>query len=168
MNHPHEAILKRYLQLPDVLEKAVQGLDEAGLDLKAEGWSIRTYVHHTVEGEMMWQLYLRAILGRNGIEFPIQWYRALSQDEWVDHWASTRRSIKPTQLLFRGSTASLVELLRNIDIEAWKNHGKLTWPGEDRQTFLSVRDIILMNMRHVNQHAGDILSIRQMHRGQVD
>jgi hypothetical protein len=163
MTDTHETLLKRYLQLPDRLEAAIAGLDEAGLDLKAEGWPIRAYVHHTVEGELMWQLYLRAILGRDGIEFPIQWYFGLPQDEWAERWAYGKRAVAPSLTLFRGSTASLVELMRNIPPEAWEHTGRVTWLDEQEEARLSVRDIILMHIRHMDQHTADIRAIREMH-----
>ena len=107
MSTSHEVLLKKYLQLPERLEAAIAGLDESDLDLRGEGWSIRQYVHHTVEGELMWQLFLRAIVGTDGIEIPIQWYFAISQDEWAECWASDKRAIEPTLALFRGSTVNL-------------------------------------------------------------
>lgn len=163
MKDTHETLLKRYLQLPDRLETAIAGLDEAGLDLKAKGWSIRAYVHHTVEGELMWQLYLRAILGRDGAEFPIQWYFSLPQEEWAERWRYEKRTIGPTLALFRGSTSTLVELLRNIPSQAWEHTGRVTWPGDDKETRLSVRDIILIHIRHMDQHTADIRAIRTLY-----
>ena len=163
MSDKHDALLNKYLQLPDRLEAALTGLDDAGLDRKAEGWTIRAYVHHTVEGELMWQLYLRAILGRDGIEFPIQWYFGLPQDEWAERWAYGKRAIGPTLALFRGSTSTLVELLRSVPSEAWEHAGRVTWPGEDKETRLSVRDIVLIHIRHVDQHTADIRAIRTLH-----
>jgi len=163
MNDAHEILFKRYLQLPERLETAIDGLDEAGLDLKGEGWSIRAYVHHAVEGELMWQLYLRAILGTDGVEFPIQWYFGLPQEEWAARWAYGKRAIGPTLIQFRGSTASLVELLRNVPPEAWEHTGRVTWPGDDKETRLSVRDIVLIHIRHIDQHTADIRAIRQLH-----
>jgi len=162
MSENHDALLKKYLQLPDRLEAAVAGLSESDLDLRGEGWSIRQYVHHTVEGELMWQLYLRAILGTNGIEFPIQWYFAISQDEWAQHWASDKRAIEPTLALFRASTRSLAELLRCVDPEAWKHYGYVTWPGAKEVTRLTVRDIVLIHIGHMDQHTEDIRSIREL------
>lgn len=163
MNDAHEILFKRYLQLPERLETAIDGLDEDGLDLKGEGWSIRAYVHHAVEGELMWQLYLRAILGTDGVEFPIQWYFGLPQDEWAERWAYGKRAIGPTLIQFRGSTASLVELLRNVPPEAWEHTGRVTWPGDDKETRLSVRDIVRIHIRHIDQHTADIRAIRQLH-----
>jgi hypothetical protein len=161
MSDKHNLLLKKYLQLPDRLEAAVAGLSESDLDLRGEGWSIRQYVHHTVEGELMWQLFLRAILGTNGIEFPIQWYFAISQDEWAEHWASDKRAVEPTLALFRASTRSLAELLRSVDPDAWKHFGCVTWPGAKEATRLTVRDIVLIHIGHMDQHEADIRAILQ-------
>ena len=57
MADTHVTLLKRYLKLPDRLETAIAGLSESQLDLTLDsGWSIREYVHHTVEGELIWQV----------------------------------------------------------------------------------------------------------------
>jgi uncharacterized damage-inducible protein DinB len=165
MTVSHGSLLKSYLKLPDRLEGAIAGLDEAQLDLTlGTGWSIREYVHHTVEGEQMWQIFLRAILGMNGIEIPIQWYFALTQDDWAKRWVSSKRAIGPTLSLFRGSTASLVEMLRNVPPEAWKHYGCVSWPDDDKETRLTVRDIVLMHIGHMNHHTADIQAIRAVHK----
>jgi hypothetical protein len=158
-------LLEKYLKLPARLEAAIEGLDEAQIDLTlGTGWSIREYVHHTVEGEMMWQIFLRAILGTNGIEFPIQWYFAITQDAWAERWASGKRAVGPTLALFRGSTASLVELLRNMPAEAWEHYGRVTWPGKEKETRLTVRDIVNIHLGHMDQHTADIQAIRKLHQ----
>jgi hypothetical protein len=159
MSDTHKVLLKRYSQLPDRLEAAIAGLSASDLNLRGEGWSIRQYVHHTVEGVLMWQLFLRAILGTNGIEFPIQWYFAISQDEWAERWASGKRAIEPTLALFRASTRSLAELLRRVDPQAWKHFGRVIWPGAKEATHLTIRDIVLIHIGHMNQHEADIRGI---------
>lgn len=127
MTDSHEALLKRYLQLPERLEVAIAGLSNSELDLtKGEGWSIRQYVHHTVEGKLMWQIFLRAIAGRDGIEFPIAWYFDLTQEEWAQRWAYDKHTIELTLVLFRSSTRALVEMLRKIPPEAWEHNGRVT------------------------------------------
>jgi hypothetical protein len=164
MNASNDSLLERTLKLPDRLEAAIAGLDEAQLDLTlGTGWSIREYVHHTVEGELMWSIFLRAILGTDGIEFPIQWYFAISQDEWTERWACGKRAVGPSLALFRGSTASLAELLGKLPPEAWEHTGRVTWPGADKETRLTVRDIILMHLGHMDTHSADIQAIRTAH-----
>ncbi len=165
MSATHEPLLKKYLQLPDRLEAAIAGLSEADLDLtKNDGWSIRAYVHHTVEGELMWQLFLRAILGQDGIEIPIAWYFGLEQQEWGQRWAYGKRAVGPTLALFRGSTATLAELLRSIPPEAWDHFGRVAWPGAEKESRLTVRDIVLMHIRHMDGHTADIRTIRELHK----
>ena len=163
MSEPHDVLLKKYLKLPERLEAAIAGLSESDLDLCGEGWSIREYVHHTVEGELLWQVNLRAIVGTDGCWFPFQWYFALSQDEWAEKWASDKRAIEPTLALFRGSTGSLVELLRCSDPQIWKHFGRVTWPGAKQETHITIRDIILMHLGHMDQHEADIRAIRELH-----
>jgi DinB superfamily len=163
MSTSHDVLLKKYLQLPERLETAIAGLSESELDLRGEGWSIREYIHHTVEGELLWQVNLRAILGTDGIEFPFQWYFALSQDEWALHWASCKRAVEPTLALFRASTRSLAELLRCVDPQAWKHFGRVTWPGAKEIKRLTVREIVLIHIGHMDQHAADIRAIRELH-----
>jgi hypothetical protein len=159
MKNPHDTLLKKYLELPQKLEAAVAGLSNEDLDLRLEGWSIRQYVHHVVEGELLWQINLRAIIGTDGIEFPMRWYFALSQDEWADKWAADKRLVEPTLALFRGSTRSLVELLQHIQPEEWRHFGRVTFPGSDSERRYTVRDIVLMHIRHMDQHLQDIRDI---------
>jgi hypothetical protein len=164
MSTSHDSLLIKYLALPERLEAAVAGLSEADLDLRGEGWSIREYVHHTVEGELLWQVNLRAITGVDGIEFPFQWYFTLSQDEWARRWASNERPIGPTLTLFRGSTGSLVELLRYTSPQVWQHFGRVTWPGAKTETRITVREIVLMHLGHMDQHEADIRAIRERHK----
>jgi hypothetical protein len=112
----------------------------------------------------MWQQFLRAIIGTDGIEFPIQWYFAITQDDWAEHWVFGKRAVGPTLSLFRASTASLVELLRNIPAETWEHYGRVTWPGVDKETRLTVRDIVLIHLGHMDQHTADIQAIRTHHQ----
>ena len=164
MSATHDVLLRKYLELPGRLETALAGLGESGLDLRGDGWSIRQYVHHTVEGELMWQLYLRAIIGTDGIEFPIQWYFAIPQDKWADCWASDKRAVAPSLALFNGSTRSLVELLRNVQPEVWRHFGVVSFPGAKEARRLTVRDIVMMHIGHMDQHTEDIRAIREMHK----
>jgi hypothetical protein len=109
----------------------------------------------------MWEMFLRVIAGRDGAEFPIQWYFAISQDEWARHWIYDKRPIGPTLAVLRANTRNMSEYLRLAPPQVWKHYGRVTWPGAKEKTRFTVRDIILMNTRHVNQHVADIQAILQ-------
>ena len=163
MSTENESLLQKYLQLPDCLENAVAGLSDSDLDLcEGTGWSIRQIVHHVVEGENLWQVNLRAIVGTDGILFPFAWYLTLSQDEWVKRWAYDKRSLGPSLAFYRASTWDLVEFLRNIP-DAWDHFGRVTWPGKQEESCGTVREIVEMNIRHAGQHVEEIQAIRALH-----
>jgi|WetSurMetagenome_2_1015567.scaffolds.fasta_scaffold12707_2 hypothetical protein len=163
MSGKHDVLLKKYLQLPDRLEAAIAGLSESDLDLRGEGWSIREYVHHTVEGELLWEINLRAAAGYDGIAFPMTWYFVQNQDTWAERWGYDRRPVEPALALFRGATRNLVDFLHCLP-EAWERSGRITWRGEEKETVYSVRDIVLMHIGHMDQHEADIRAIRELHK----
>lgn len=163
MKEEYESLLQNYLHLPDQLDGAIAGLDECSLDLKqAEGWSIRQIVHHVVDGENIWQVNLRAIVGTDGILFPFTWYFALPQDEWARRWAYDKRPLESSLALFRDSTWNLVEFLRAIP-DAWNHFGRVTWPGAKKESCVTVREIVEIHLRHMDQHVCDIHAIRAFH-----
>ena len=163
MSRSHAEILEEYRKLPDRLEEAIAGLDETDLDLRLEsGWSIREYICHLVEGEQLWQINLRVIIGLNGERFPFDWYFKLSQDEWVEHWAYHKRSLKAMLDLFRADTQYLIDVLESMP-DVWEHYGRVTWPGEEEETRLSVRDIIEIHIYHMAGHTEDIRAIRVLH-----
>ncbi|MBN2389025.1 MAG: DinB family protein [Anaerolineales bacterium] len=163
MTNQHETLLKRYLQLPDRLEAALAGLDEQQFDLALdEDWSIRAYVHHTVEGEYLWQVLLRAMVGLDGIELPFQWYFLQEQKAWATKWGYDRRPVGPALDLLRANTRSLVEFLRCVP-EAWDCSGRVRWPGAEAETRLTVREVVLIHLRHLDGHTADIQAIREKH-----
>ncbi len=157
----HETLLRKYLQLPDRLQAAIAGLDDAGLDLKGDGWSIRQYVHHVVEGELIWEVNLRAAAGSDGIEFPMAWYFSQPQEAWAECWAYDRRPVGSALALFRGSTCNLVEYLRLVPDEVWNRSGRVTWPEDKDESRLTVRDILVIHIRHMDGHTADIRAIRE-------
>jgi hypothetical protein len=163
MIQSNETLLEEYRKLPDHLEKAIAGLDESDLDLHMnDEWSIREYVCHLVEGEQFWQINLRVIIGLNGERFPFDWYFKHSQIEWVEHWAYRKRSLKAMLDLFRADTQYLVNMLESMPA-VWEHYGRVTWPGDEEETRLSVRDIIEICIYHMAEHAEDIRAIRVMH-----
>lgn len=163
MNEDHEILLTKYLQLPDRLEAALAGLGESEFDLKlSDGWTIRQYVHHVVEGEYLWQVNLRAVVGTDGILFPFTWYFALSQDEWGKRWAYDKRPLGPSLALFRASTWNLVEFLRNIP-DAWDHFGRVTWRTAQEESRITVREIVEIHLGHMDGHVDDIQAIRALH-----
>ena len=164
MKEPYESLLEKYRQLPDRLEAVIAGLDGTDLDLrKGDEWSIRQYICHLVEGEQLWQINLRMILGLNGAEFPFTWYPQHSQMEWAELWAYDKRCTQVLLDQYRADTQYLVDILKNLPEAVWNHYGRITWPGYDEESCYSVRDIVEMHLGHLDGHAEDIRAIRALH-----
>ena len=164
MSETNDDLLAQYLCLPTRLEEAIAGLDESALDFRiGEDWSIREIVCHLVEGEQLWQINLRTIIGLNAAEFPFQWYFELSQDEWSKRWSYGTRSLKVMLDLFQANTQYLADILQKLPSGVWEHYGRVTWPGAEEETRLSVRDIIKIHIQHMDGHAADIQAIRVKH-----
>lgn len=164
MSETNGNLLDQYLQLPSQLEEAIVGLEEGDLDLrKGNGWSIREIVCHLVEGEQLWQINLRTVIGLNGAKFPFEWYFELSQVEWSKHWAYSTRFLKAMLDLFRADTQYLADILRNLPTDIWEHYGRVTWPAAEEETRLTVREIVEIQIRHMDGHAADIQAIRALH-----
>jgi len=163
MKESYESLLEIYRQLPDGLDAVIAGLEETDLDLRLEsGWSIREYICHLVEGEQLWQINLRIVLGLNGAEFPFCWYPLHSQDEWAELWVYGKRSLKVLLEQYHADTQYLVDILKNLP-DVWEHYGRITWPGYEQESCYSVRDIVEMHIRHLDGHAEDIRAIRALH-----
>ena len=164
MSKSHDELLCEYGQLPERLEAVIAGLGESELDLRKDGeWSIREYICHLVEGEQLWQINLRVILGLNGAKFPFDWYPKLgSQDRWVEIWVYGKRSLKVMLDQYRADTQYLVDILKNLPDAVWDHYGRVTWPGDDVESQYSVRDIVEMQLSHLDVHGEDIRAIRAL------
>ena len=165
MNKSNDQLLDEYCQLPEKLDAVIAGLSGSDLDLrKGDEWSIREYVCHLVEGEQLWQINLRMILGLNGTEFPMTWYPMLgSQERWAEVWAYGKRSLEVILEQYRADTQYLVDILKNLQPDVWDHYGRITWPGAEKESRYSVHDIVEMQLSHLDTHAEDIRAIRALH-----
>ena len=163
MNKSDAELLVEYSKLPERLEAALAGLEESDLDLRKDGeWSIREYISHLVEGEQLWQLNLRMLIGLNGLNVPFDWYFRHSQNEWSAYWAYGKRCLRVLLDQYRADTQYLVDLLKNLP-DAWENFGCITFPSAQSESQFTVREIVEMNIHHLDGHAEDIRAIRALH-----
>ena len=96
-------ILELFKRGPAILENALSGLSDIELDYVSSngGWSIRQIVHHLVDGDDLWKIYIKMALGNDQAEFNLKWYLALPQTEWANKWNYEKRSIDVSLTLFK-------------------------------------------------------------------
>jgi hypothetical protein len=160
----HQKLLENYQQIPCLLESALQGLSDADLDLnRGEGWSIREVAHHLVDGQSLFAMCIKALVGTDGIELPMTWYFAISQDEWACRWAYAQRPLCPSLEAYRCGINEIADLLVHCP-DAWTHAGYVTWPGQTERTTMSIEAIVDLVYRHACAHIEeDILLIRKLY-----
>ncbi len=158
-----EQILNQYSDGPELVEKAIQGLMDAQLDLKlaADSWSIRQLVHHIADGDYLWKEFLLRAMGEPQTEFSLEWYWRLPQDEWVKRWSYAERDVAYSLDLFKANRQHTLELLQQVP-DLWEKCLLIpTRQGGHEQA--SVGDVVAMQAGHVLGHVEDIRRIREAH-----
>jgi uncharacterized damage-inducible protein DinB len=158
-----KTVMARYADGPRQLEAALADLPEGGLDVaeRDDAWTIRQIVHHVVDGDDIWKVFVKRAAGNPGGRFDLQWYWDKPQDEWVQSWAYAVREIEPSLALFRANRAHIVQLLESLPA-AWEQSLVVRWPnGEEHQ--VSVAWVVEMQAGHVPGHVDDIRRARQVH-----
>lgn len=158
-----DALLARYLAGPELLERAIDGMQDAALDALPlqGGWTIRQIAHHIVDGDDLWKTCLKAALGNEQGVFSLAWYSALPQREWADRWAYAQRSLDVSLNLFKANRAHVHQLLDRIP-DGWHRAVGFQKAGGETVRIL-VREVIEDQADHAIHHVDRILAIRQEH-----
>ena len=159
-----QQILNRYKAGPDLLEVALQGLDDEQLDLtlSVESWSIRQLVHHITDGDYLWKEFLLRAAGNPEQEFSLEWYWCTPQDDWVKRWSYASWDVSQSLALLKANREHSLGLLHQLP---WLWENRLFIPTRDGgQERVSVSDVVEMQARHVEGHVEDIRQIRQFHK----
>jgi hypothetical protein len=155
------SVLPRYMDGPTILDRSLAGLKDADLDATPSqgGWTIRQIVHHIVDGDDLWKTCIKIALGNEQAEFTLEWYRALSQEEWADHWAYTRRSLDASLALLKANRNHILQLLEQIP-DGWYRSVEFRKPNGEIEP-IPVGYVVEIQADHVEHHVNRILSIRR-------
>jgi hypothetical protein len=98
-----EAIIVRYVTMPDELEAALAGLPEADLDLArtSDAWTIRQIVHHVVDADDATKMIIKAALGNSGCIYELGWYDP--NNIWAKTLDYASQPIPPALALLRAN-----------------------------------------------------------------
>jgi hypothetical protein len=117
-------------------------------------------VHHIVDGDDIWKVFIKRAIGNPGGTFDLQWYWEMPQDEWVKRWAYASREIEPSLALFRANRGHIVQLLDHVP-GAWEQCLLVRWPNGVEQE-LNVASVVEMQARHVTGHLDDIRKAKKI------
>lgn len=158
-----ESIIKLYADGPIMLESALSGLSRMNLDLSEseENWTIRQIVHHVVDGDDIWNIFIKRAIGNQDGKFDLDWYWKIPQDDWVVKWSYGIRDIEPSLALFHSNRGHIIQLLEHIP-ESWNHSLLINWPNDDLQE-VSIAEVVDMQANHVVGHIDDIKKTQKIH-----
>ena len=84
-----------WTRIPADIGESIRGLSETDLDRRggSEGWSIREYVHHLVEANLVASTMVIAALANNGGEFDWTWVNP--NEAWMKRVGYDKADVKP-------------------------------------------------------------------------
>ncbi len=154
-------ILELFKRGSGILENALAGLSDTALDFIPSngGWSIRQIVHHLVDGDDLWKMYIKIALGNEQAEFTLKWYLALPQTEWANRWSYDKRSIDTSLTLFKAIRGHILQLLEYAP-DGWTKSAQFRDSNGEIEV-VPVGFVIQMQADHVVHHVNRILEIRK-------
>ena len=158
-----EQILRRYMAGPELVQTAIEGLeeDQLNLTLSPDSWSIRQLIHHIADGDYLWKEFLLQAAGDQDSVFSLEWYWCLPQDEWVKRWSYVERDVGHSIELLHANRLHTLDILKQIP-GLWEKC--LLIPNrQGEQERVSVGEVVEMQSQHVLGHVEDIRQIRQAH-----
>lgn len=150
-----EQILERYGAAPGRLQAALDGLNEAQLDLvRAPGkWSIRQTVHHLTDSDASSLVRILMALAEPGREFKSNPY---SQDAWVAGLDAAHRPVGPSLALFAAIRGHVMALVQHLP-------GALDRSLETTAGRTTARRMLSALAGHAIGHTAQILETRKVH-----
>ena len=154
-------ILELFKRGPGILENALAGLSDIELDYAPSngGWSIRQIVHHLVDGDDLWKIYIKIALGNEQAEFTLKWYLAFPQTEWAKRWSYEKRSIDVSLALFKAIRDHILQLLEYTP-DGWIKSAQFRDSNGEIEV-VPVGFVIQMQADHVVHHVKRIIAIRE-------
>ena len=122
----HTELIERYLKGCDVLADAVSNVNPAFLDkVPAPGkWTIREYIIHTFDAEIVSAARLRAMMAQPGVRPD-----GLYQERWTAALHYEKQPVEDALAAFRVLRRMTANMLRAASAEAWNNKGTSSQNG---------------------------------------
>jgi hypothetical protein len=153
----HTELIERYLKGIDVLAEAVSNVKPAFLDkVPAPGkWTIREYVVHTFDAEIVSAARLRAMVAQPGANLM-----GFDQERWTAALHYEKQPVEEVLAAFRGLRQMTANMLRAANAEAWNNKGLHPKRGE-----MTVQMLVEGLAGHCENHARTIRELRERFSG---
>ena len=149
----HSAMIDAIAALPDSLEAAVKGLNDAQLDTRYRegGWTVRQVVHHVADSHMNAFIRMKLILTEDNPTL-----KPYNQDVWAIQPDVNGIPLEPSLHIIRGLHLRWVALLRSVTGNSWQSPGFHPERGK-----VLLEDMLRIYSGHGEKHVGQITGLRK-------
>jgi hypothetical protein len=146
-----------------MIRRSISGLSARQLGWRggSTGWSIREYVHHLVEANLVASTIVLAALGSSGCQFDWSWM--MPDARWMRGLRYDRSPVEPALALLESLGAHVGRLVRTLP-GAWNRHVRLVGTPGGRRRRRSVGQLLGDECTHARQHLRDIAETKKAHR----
>lgn len=147
--------LKAWVQIPEDIQNAIQGLTGGDLDLIGgpDGWSIRETVHHVVEANLVAATIVIAALGKSGCTYDWSW---LNPDlAWMEQMGYKTVPPEPAIATLQALTSYLSGVIDAVP-DAMRREVKLLDAPGAKPRAVSVEEILTEEVKHANEHLQEL------------
>ncbi len=154
--------MKAWRSIPARIRRAVSGLSMADLGLRggSQGWSIREYVHHLVEANLVASNIVLAALGRPGCRFDWSW--VTPDAGWMRRLGYDRTPIEPALELLERICSHVTQVVRTAPGGS-EAHVMLLDAAEARPRRRTVAQVLADECEHAQHHLQDVGDTRKAH-----
>jgi hypothetical protein len=147
-----KALIQKIRELPDKLEEAIKGLNDAQLDTpyRDGGWTVRQVVHHLGDSHMNAFLRFKWILTE---DHPT--IKTYDQDVWATS-AEYKMPLTAPLMLVRGLHQRWVTMLEAVTEEGWSRKAMHPENGE-----VTLDKMLVTYSNHGEKHCGHIWGLRK-------
>ena len=144
-------LLRRYLDGPQAVRNAVEGLTDAQLDQPAaddptHGWTARQIVHHLADSEMTSAIRLRRVLAEDGAVIA-----SYDENAFATRLHYDDRPIDASLDAVAAARATSAQILERLTDEEWERAGT-----HDESGRYAVDDWLRIYSAHAEDHADQI------------
>jgi hypothetical protein len=144
------------------IRRSISGLSARELAWRggSAGWSIREYVHHLAEANLVASTIVLAALGSSGCEFDWSWM--MPDERWMKGLRYDRSRVEPALALLESLGAHVGGLVRALP-GAMRRYVRLVGTPGGRSRRRSVAQLLGDECAHVRQHLRDIARTKMAH-----
>ncbi len=151
--------LRAWLAIPDRLQAAIAGLPPRALDFRAEpeAFSMREWVHHLVEANLVASSMLVCALGTDGGTFDWSWL--WPSPEWMRRLGYDKAPVRPSLAALRALQRHVAGLLAATDGGLRRRVTLFDTPDGKRYR-RTVEQLLAAEVAHAREHLRDVARLR--------